>query len=221
MAYINPRIIRRREYQREYRKRRRGGVEADGHSALKDAANVRGMTELFAALREVEAAVAIRARRKALQATAQELTKVAKQAVPKFDIDRKAKTILRRAVYRRDPKTIQRYDKGKGRWRKSKPMSYRVSVRVGKAERAGFVDSKGRKRKLGRDAYWWHWIERGTNNRQTQKKGGRGRIEAQNVFRDAFEQNQSRAIASGERAGFAELKKILAKQAAKNRRLKP
>lgn len=226
MAYINPKILYRREYQRAYRARRRGGVAADGHGTLRGAGDIQGMPELFAALQEVQAGIAVRVRRKALQTTAEELTKVAKQAVGKFDFEKREgkenpAAVLRRAIYRRDPKTRQVFDKAKRRWRKTKPMSYKVSVRVGKKEQAGFVDEKGKTRKLNRDAYWWHWVEKGTKDRRTKRKGGRGRVEGQHVFRDAFDANANAAIRKGEAAGHAELKRLLARARAKSGRVKP
>lgn len=183
--------------------------------------DIRGMEELFKALQGLPDKIAIKVRRKALQTTAQELTKVAKHAVPRFDLTPKPDkpnpyAVLRRAIHRVTPKARP----GRGR-----PMRYTVSVRSGKAERAGAdlgVYASGKKkgqskgvRKYSRDAYWWHWVESGTKNRQTKKKGGRGRVQAQHVFREAFEMNADLAIQAGEKAGFAELKKILAQQAAK------
>lgn len=217
----------RREYMREWR-RRTGRVDGSGHhDATGVSGDIPGLENLFQALNEVGSGVAVRVRRKALQAIANELTKAAKKAVPKFDLKPSARATLRRAIYRRDPKVIQRYDRKSKRWRKSRPMSYRVSVRVGKSERAGAdlgVYTSGKKkgqsrgvRQHNRDAFWWHWFERGTKARVTKRGLRRGRIKAQNVFYWAFDESRNAAIAHGERVGFAELKKILAKLEAKNK----
>lgn len=209
----------RRAYQKEYRRRTGGG---DGSSqALGD---VKGMKDLFKALAEVQGNVAVRVRRKALQTTANELTKSAKAATPQFDIAPSAKATLRRAIFRKDPKTIERVG-AKGKARKSKPMRYTVAVRRGKSERAGADlgkyssgakkgQSKGQ-RKHSRDAWWWAFFEKGADNRKTKKGYGRGTIRAQGVFKKAFDSASTSAIAKGEKAGFAELQKILKRQAQK------
>lgn len=186
-------------------------------ATLKDA-NVRGMEELFRALQEVRGNIAVRARRKALRTTAQELTKAAKRAVPQFDLSPSGKATLRRAIYRQDPKA---------RPKKARPMRYRVAVRGGRHERAGVdlgVYTSGKRkgqprgvRKHSRDAFFWLWFERGTRDRLTKSKGRRGRLQAQDVFQRTFDREQARAIEAGEKAGLAELNKILAKQASKNR----
>lgn len=214
----------RRQWEREYRRRIGGG---DGRS--QEVTSVRGMEDLFKALNDVHARVAIRARRKALQTTATELVKAAKAATPKFDIKSQAKAVLRRALFRRDPRTIERVGV-KGKRRKYRPMRYTVAVRRGKQERAGadlgtFTSGKRKGqsrgvRKHSRDAWWWAFFEKGALDRR--RKDGRwtGSIRPQNVFKQAFEESGNQAIRAGEKAGFAELQKIIRRQEQKAARKK-
>lgn len=235
-AYTASRFARSREYQRQYRLRRSGFASSDGSHAATgvDSGDVRGMQELFAALRELNGGIAVRVRRKALQQTAEALAKAAKQSASKFTFNERKEgedtsahpaAVLRRAIFRQDPKVRQRYDRKTKKYKRWRPMVYTVRVRVGKKERAGADlgtyesgKNKGKSRgtrKHNRDAYWWHWKEKGTITRRTKRKGGRGKVTGQGVFKSAFDSASPSAIAAGEAAGFAELKKILARQKAK------
>lgn len=194
--------------------------------ATRRAGQPRGMEDLFAALNELEAGVAIRVRRAALKETAQQLTKAAKQSVGQFDMSPHARAVLRRALFRKDPRTIER--KGaKGKKRKYKPMRYTVSVRRGKQEQAGAdlgVYTSGAKkgqskgvRKHSRDAWWWYFFERGTKERQTRRGLARGMIRPQRVFERTFEAAYGSAVMAGEAKGLEQLQKEKRKLEAKAR----
>src|SRR5690606_13594845 len=74
----------RREHVRGWVRRSGRAGGAGHHDATGVSGDIPGLENLFQGLNEVGSGVAVRVRRKALQAIANELTKAAKKAVPKF-----------------------------------------------------------------------------------------------------------------------------------------
>lgn len=66
----------------------------------------------------------------------------------------------------------------------------KVSASASKMKRRGYVVgsvSMRMRQDQENDPFWWHWIDAGTAERKTKAGANRGKIEAQNFFKDAFD----------------------------------
>lgn len=184
--------------------------------------DIASLKDIQAAMDDLSRTAQGRVRRALLKEFATHMTRAAKGAVKQFRIKPQAKAVLRRAIYRRDPKTRQ--FTAKGRKRRVRPMRYTVSVRRGAEERAGASvryasgAKKGQVkgvRKHSRDAFWWYWPEEGTGPRTTKAGSSRGEVKGQHVFRETFSANFQSARRAAETAARKQIDKELAKLATK------